>query len=452
VKEDGMTQKRISRRSFLAGATTTVAVWGEAANRGPTGKRRVSPSDKLNIAGIGVGGRGAYDIANLSEGSNIVALCDVDEKQAAGTLNRFPNAKKYRDFRRMLEEEKNIDAVVVATPDHIHAVASMAAIKLGKHVYCEKPLTHSVYEARELARAAREAGVATQMGNQGHSMEGIRRCCEMIRSGAIGPVREYHAWTHSPVWPQGIRRPTEKPPVPDWLDWDLWLGPAPERPYHPAYLPVNWRGWWDFGNGALGDMGCHIIDPAYWALKLGAPISVEAVSQEGCNEETAPTREVIRWEFPQHGEMCPVTVYWYDGGNKYPRPEGVSDEEELGDPGGKQGGLFYGDKGAMTVGHHGEAPRLLPKEKMRGYVMPQQRIPRVPDENHFQNWVAACKGGPPACSNFDYASRLTETVLLGAIAGRVPGKLEWNSEEMRFMNNNEANRYLRRAHRKGWSL
>ncbi len=446
-----MAQKQISRRSFLAGTAATVAVWGMAANGGSAGKRRVSPSDKLNIAGIGAGGRGSYDLANVGT-ENIVALCDVDESQAAATFKRFPKAKRYRDFRRMLEKQKEIDAVVVATPDHIHAPASMMAMKLGKHVYCEKPLTHSVYEARDLARVAREAGVATQMGNQGHSIDGIRRCCEMIRSGAIGPVRQYHAWTHSPVWPQGIRRPIETPPVPESLDWDLWLGPAPERPYHPAYLPVKWRGWWDFGNGALGDMGCHIIDPGYWALKLGSPSSVEVVSQEGCNEETAPVKQIIRWHFPQRGEMCPVTVYWYDGGIKYPWPEGVPRDEELGDPGGKQGGLFYGDKGPMTVGHHVEDPRLLPKEKMRDYGIPPETIPRVPDGNHFQNWIRACKGGPAACSNFDYASQLTEMVLLGVIAGRVPGKLEWNRKEMRFTNSDQANRYLRRAYRKGWTL
>jgi len=446
-----MSQKKISRRFFLIGTAATVAGCATGVSARRAARRLNSPNEKLNIAGIGVGGRGAYDIGKVSS-ENIVALCDVDERQAAATFKQYPKAKRYRDFRRMLEKQKDIDAVVVATPDHVHAPASMMAIRMGKHVYCEKPLTHSVDEARMLAKAARRHKVATQMGNQGHSIEGIRRCCEMIWSGAIGPVREAHAWTHSPIWPQGIRRPTETPPVPDSLDWDLWLGPAPYRPYHPAYLPLKWRGWWDFGNGALGDMGCHILDPACWALKLGAPASVEAVSQEGCNEETGPKKEVVRWEFPRRGNMCPVTVYWYDGGNKYPRPKGVPEDEELGDPGGEQGAIFIGDKGAMTVGHHGENPRLLPKEKMRDYTMPPKTLPRVRDQNHWMNWIRACKGGPPACSNFDYADQLAEMVLLGAIAARVPGKLKWNSKEMKFTNSDKANQYVRREYRKGWIL
>jgi len=446
-----MDQKKISRRSFVVGTAATVASYAIRASGGRAGRRPVSPNEKLNIAGIGVGGKGADDMRKVSS-ENIVALCDVDGKHGAGTFKRYPKAKRYRDFRVMLEKQPEIDAVTISTPDHVHAVATMTAMELGKHVYVQKPLTHSIYEARMLTRAARKYKVATQMGNQGHSIEGIRRCCEMIWSGAIGQVREVHAWTHSPIWPQGIPRPTETPPVPDSLDWGLWLGPAPYRPYHPAYLPFKWRGWWDFGGGALADMGCHIIDPAFWALKLGGPCSVEVVSQEGCNKETGPTKEIIRWEFSQRGDMAPVTVYWYDGGHKYPRPEGVPEDEELGDPGGKQGGLFIGDKVAMTVGHHGEDPRLLPSEKMRDYRMPPKIIARVPDQNHFKDWIRACKGGTPACSNFDYAGPLTEMVLLGTVAVRVQGKLEWNSKEMKFTNNSEANQYIKRDYRKGWTL
>ena len=440
---------RITRREFLGSGTLAGAGFWLASRTVWTEMK--SPNEKLNIAGIGAGGKGADDLRKVSS-ENIVAICDVDEQQAAGSFKRFPRAKRYKDFRVMLERQPEIDAVTISTPDHVHAVAAMMAMKLGKHVYLQKPLTHSVFEARVLTRAASEYGVVTQMGNQGHSVEGIRQCCEMIWSGAIGPVREAHAWTHSPIWPQGIPRPTETPPVPATLDWDLWLGPAPYRPYHPAYLPVNWRGWWDFGSGALGDMGCHILDPIHWALKLGPPSSVEAVSQVGCNEETAPKKEIVRFEFPQRGEMCPVTVYWYDGGNECPRPEGVPEDEELGDPGGKQGALFIGDKGAMTVGHHGENPRLLPAEKMRDYTMPPKILPRVPDQDHFQDWIRACKGGNPACSNFDYAGPLTETVLVGTIAARVPGKLVWDSNEMKFTNSDKATRFVRREYRKGWTL
>ena len=266
----------MSRRDFIGGAAA-VAAFTIVPRHVLGGPGHTPPSEKLNIAGIGVGGKGAGDIGAV-ESENIVALCDVDEKQAGKTFEKYPGAKTYRDFRKMLEKEKNIDAVVVATPDHVHAPASMMAIKMGKHVYCEKPLTHSIYEARMLTEAARKHKVATQMGNQGHSGEGTRLICEWIWGGAIGEVREVHTWTNRPIWPQGIDRPEETPPVPPTLAWDLWLGPAPDRPYHPAYMPFKWRGWWDFGTGALGDMACHIIDPVFWALKLGYPKSVEAVS------------------------------------------------------------------------------------------------------------------------------------------------------------------------------
>ena len=288
-----MKQQKISRRRFIGtaagGAAFTIVPRHVLGGAGQT-----PPSDKLNIAGIGVGGRGADDLREL-ESHNIVALCDVDWRAAAGTFRRFPNARKYKDFREMLDkEDRSIDAVIVATPDHVHAAASMAAIRRGKHVYCEKPLTHSVHEARLLAEAAREHKVATQMGNQGQAGEEVRLLCEAIWDGAIGQVREVHVWTDRPLnginavyWPQGVDRPTDTPPVPEGVDWDLWLGPAPWRPYHPAYLPFKWRGWWDFGTGALGDIGCHSLDPVFRALRLGHPVSVEACCTR-VNDETYP--------------------------------------------------------------------------------------------------------------------------------------------------------------------
>jgi len=293
-KKQNETQNgRLSRRDFM-GAAAATAAFTIVPRHVLGGRGQTAPSDKLNIAAIGTGGRGGDNISALSS-QNIVALCDVDWKRAGGTFRRHPNAKKYKDFRRMLEiEDNNIDAVIVAAPDHIHAVASMAAIKRGKHVYCEKPLTHSVYEARVVAKAAREAGVATQMGNGGQAGEGRRLMSEYIWGGAIGPVREVHVWTDRPLsgldrvmWPQGVGRPTDTPAVPETFDWDLWLGPAPQRPYHPAYMPFRWRGWWDFGTGALGDIGCHAIDPIWRALKLEAPLTVEAACTL-VNNETYP--------------------------------------------------------------------------------------------------------------------------------------------------------------------
>jgi predicted dehydrogenase len=312
------------------------------------GPGRTAPSEKLNIAGIGVGGRGASNLAAVSS-ENIVALCDVDEKNAAGTFRRYPNAKRYRDFRRMLEKEKDIDAVIVSTPDHTHAVATVMAIKMGKHVYCEKPLTRTVYEARAVAEAARKAKVATQMGNQGMAFEGNRLIKEWLWDGAIGPVREVHVWSDRPThsgkkplwWAQGINRPTDTPPVPETLDWDLWLGPAPDRPYHPAYVPFKWRGWWDFGSGGLGDMGIHNIAPVFTALKLGAPTSVHA-SSTAVYEETLPLASTVHYEFAARGDMPAVTLHWYDGGIIAARPKELEDDREMPR---EDGLIFVGDKG-----------------------------------------------------------------------------------------------------------
>jgi predicted dehydrogenase len=323
-----------SRRRFIqtaAAASTTLILPRYVLGQG----RDKSPSDKLNIAGVGIGGQGAHDLAQF-EGHNIVALCDVDADYAGRTFARYPQARRHTDYRRMLEEQKDIDAVVIATPDHTHACIALAAMQAGKHVYCEKPLTHSVWEARQLPQAARENKVATQMGNQGQASEQSRRLCEMIADGAIGPVREVHVWTDRPsnglfneYWPQGINRPTDSPPVPSTLDWDLWLGPAPARPYHPAYLPFRWRGWWDFGTGALGDIGCHSLDPVFRALKLGRPDSVEASSTR-VNGETFPLASMVTYQFPAREAMPPVKLVWYDGGLRPPRPAELEAERQLG--------------------------------------------------------------------------------------------------------------------------
>ncbi|HVC93427.1 MAG TPA: Gfo/Idh/MocA family oxidoreductase [Pirellulales bacterium] len=446
-----------NRREFLAlaaaASTLTVVPRHVLGGRGFR-----APSDKLNIAGIGVGGMGAADLREM-EGEQIVALCDVDAKQAAGTFARYPQARRYTDFREMLSQEKDLDAVVVATPDHVHAVATMAAINAGKHVYCEKPLAHTMHEARKLTEAARGAGVATQMGNQGHATESIRRLCEWIWAGAIGDVYEVHSWTPHPVWPQGINRPKETPPVPDTLAWDLWLGPAPFRPYHPAYLPATWRGWWDFGTGGLGDMGCHILDHVVWSLKLGAPKSVEATQSmfvpsgltwdKPKNTETYPRASLVTYRFPRRGNMPPLTLTWYDGGLLPPRPEELPDDQPIGDKFG--GTLYVGTKGKILCGSHGaNGARIIPPEKMAAYKEPLPTLPR--SIGHRQEWLQACRGGGPAGSNFDYAGPLTELVLLGNIALRVDKKLNWDAEKFQFTNAPEANKLLHREYRDGWTL
>jgi hypothetical protein len=403
---------------------------------------------------------GKSNLKNLAD-ENIVAVCDVDEDYAGKVFDSYPQAKKYTDFRKMLEKQKEIDAVVVATPDHTHAVISMMAIKMGKHVYCQKPLTHSVYEARMLTEAARKYKVATQMGNQGHSGEGIRLVCEWIWDGAIGEVCEVHAWTNRPVWPQGIDRPKDVPPVPAALDWDLWLGPAPQRPYHPSYLPFNWRAWWDFGTGALGDMACHVLDPVFWALKLGYPKAVEACHsydvremwKRADNTETYPRASIVRYEFPARGGMPPVRLKWYDGGMLPPRPEELEPSRQIDKKG--SGVIFVGDKGKLMCGTYGDSPRLIPESKMREYKRPAKTLARIEGGvgGHEKNWVRACKGGEPACSNFDYAGFLTEAVLMGNLAIRHPGmRLNWDGENMRVTNLPEANEYVRREYREGWTL
>jgi predicted dehydrogenase len=448
------TEKRkvkISRRGFMS-AAATAATFTIVPRHVLGGARHVPPSEKLNIAGVGIGGRGEGDLDEVGS-ENIVALCDVDDKCAAKVFKKYPNAQKYHDFRKMLDKEKNIDAVVIATPDHNHAVVSMAAIKRGKHVYCEKPLAHSIYEVRKVTEAAREAGVATQLGNQGQASEATRLACEFIWAGAIGPVHEVHSWCNRPISPRGIERPKDTPPVPETLNWELWLGPAPYRPYNPCYLPFTWRGWWDFGSGVLGDIGCHQFVSIFRALKLGYPTSVNASSSNfyepaAVTEETAPKASIVRYDFPAREGMPPVKLTWYDGGLMPDRPDELEEGLRFGEP---DDNLYIGEKGKI-LGH-----RLLPESRSKEYGKPPKVLPRSP--GHHKEWINACKGGEPAGSNFDVAGPLTEEVLLGNVAVRMGQqlyekglKLYYDGPNMKVTNLPEANKYIRSEYREGWNL
>jgi predicted dehydrogenase len=448
-----------SRRAFLATTAATAFNFMVVPRHVLGGTGVVAPNEKLNIAGIGAGGMGGGDIATMARlGANIVALCDVDDDRAAGSYRAFPQARRYKDFRIMLDKEaKNIDAVTVGTPDHVHAVASMAAVRAGKHVYCQKPLTHTLHECRELTAASRREGVVTQMGNQGHATEGARLTNEWLQAGVIGPVREVHVWSDRAgrLWKQGIPRPTERPPVPSTLDWNLWLGPVRERPYHPAYAPVQWRGWLDFGTGALGDMGCHIIDHPLWALNLGAPSVVEArTTLDGSffngdqpNLETYPVAALIYFEFPARGELPPVQMTWYDGGLMPPAPAELPSGARLPD----NGVLYVGGKGKMFHSSHGGMPALLPSVLHDEAARVKKTMKRSP--GHYEEWVEGCKGGPSPMSNFNYAGLLTEIVLLGVLALKAPGRrLEWDRENLRIKNAPELNPLVHIEYRKGWAL
>ena len=431
---------KLSRRDFM-GAAAVAAAFTIVPRSVLGGTRYIPPSEKLNVACIGVGGMGGNDVSQVSK-ENIVAFCDVDWKHAAGTFKRFPNVKKYRDFRRMLDKEsKNIDAVTVSTPDNIHAVAAMRAIKMSKHVYCQKPLAHDVFEVRQLTEAARKYKVMTQMGIQIHAEDTVKVVVEIIKSDLIGKVRKVDIFSNK-NWGGGTR-PKESEPVPKTLDWDLWLGPAPWRPYHRAYVPGNWRRWWDFGTGTLGDMGCHIIDPVFWALDLVYPISVEAHPAK-FNNETYPQATVVRWEFPARGELPPVTVTWYDGVNRPFLPKELEPGRKL--PG--QGGLYYGEKGTIMAPHMG-GPRLIPESKMKGFKV-EPFLPR--GVNHYEEWIRACKGGPKPSANFDYSGPLSETILLGNVAARAGKKLFWDGPNFKVTNMPEAEKYLEREYREGWRL
>ncbi len=456
-----MDKGMLSRRAFLAAATTTALSSGCATrvNTARVVPGKVSPNGKLNIAAVGIGGMGRANIDACAE-ENITALCDVDQVYGGKTFEAYPKAARHCDFRKMLEaEDKNIDAVIIATPDHTHAVVTLAAISAGKHVYCQKPLTHSVFEARKVTEVARASGVQTQMGNQGHSSDSIRRLCEWVEDGAIGKIREVHAWSDRPVggdpWSTFpvMARPADTPPVPDTLDWDLWLGPAPFRPYHPAYHPMAWRGWWDFGTGPLGDMGCHILDPSFWALKLGHPLSVQATTthwEKGVSGETYPRATIVRYEFPERGKMPGLTLTWYDGRLLPPVPRDFAPNQRFDG----NGALLVGEKGTILHGSHGAGGlRLLPESLAKDYKKPPKTLPRVAGESHERDWVRACKDGNPASSNFNYGGALTEMVLLGVLAMRVKDrKLLWDGANMRCTNDDEANRLLNPPRREGWAL
>jgi len=442
----------LRRREFL-GAAATAAAFTLVPRHVLGGPRQIPPSEKMNIAGIGVGGMGASNLRNL-ETETIVALCDVDHAYAAKTFKRYPNATLYKDFREMLDREKGIDGVVVATPDHTHAVISMAAMKAGKHVYCQKPLTHDVYEARMLAQAAREAKVATQMGIQGHSGEDVRLICEWIWAGLIGEVREVDAWCSLSYYPWGhaywsskySERPKDTPPVPPTLDWDLWIGPAPMRPYHEAYHPGVWRCWWDFGCGMMGDRGAHSLDPVFWALKLVPPTSVEATSC-GNTKEVHPLSAIVTFRFPARGDLPPVKLTWYEG-TRPPRPEDLEDGRRMPAEGGV---IFKGSKGKIMCGVYGDSPRLVPETLMKEAKLPEKTLPRVAG-GHEQDWVRAAKAGTQAGADFAYSGPLTEMCLLGNVAKRVDAPIKWDAANLKVTNLPEANAVVRTEYRKGWSL
>jgi predicted dehydrogenase len=452
----------ITRRSFLAGATTLAAdliAEDLQAQETPAAPQPNNPHDNLNLAVVGAGGRGADDLDALSEtGVNVIALCDCDWRQAADSFRRYPNAKRYTDWRKMFTAEKEIDAVLVATPDHNHAIVSIAAMKLGKHVYCEKPVAHSIWEARQMAKVAAEKGVATQMGTQGHAFEGTRRAVEVMRAGILGDVTELHVWTDRPSgwWPQGIARPTEKLPVPAELDWDVWLGPAPWRPYHSAYVPFRWRGFWDFGTGAIGDMGIHNLDTAFWGLQLGLPTSVEikdcsSALTDPTRKETAPLWSILEFHFPARGKLPPVRMTWYDGG-KLPPHDLFQGEKRISMDGGS---LVIGTKGTLftRTWHGGETADdmfvLLPHKQFDGMAMPAPTLPRP--RSHHQEWVDACRGRGQSLSNFGYAAVLTEALLLGNLALRMGKRIEWDAHNMRARNCPEANAFIHPVFRAGWA-
>ncbi len=513
----------LSRRHFMFGTLLAGAIprggFGSVVSLKALGYQ--SPNEKLNIAAIGAGGRAMGVLGGMTS-ENIVALADVDWVRAQQGFDAFPKATRYKDFRQMLDREaRTIDAVTICTPDHTHATCTLPCMQLGKGVYVEKPLTRTPWEARLLADAAKKYNVATQMGNQGYSHEATRVAAEILWSGEIGDVTEVHAFRPAAGWPQGTRVPSVPPPtpVPDTLDWDLWLGPATMRPFtsggdaykdeqYGFYLPFNWRGFFDFGSSLIGDWGIHIFGPANLALRLGSPVSVECVKQEGTSPVTFADRMHIRWEFAARGSMPPVTVHWYmnypqgDNPDAYTPPGmTVADVRQIpgtgptiqtppatggaraggagggraggaGAPGGGRGGgaqggggrgaggggqqgsgynqIFAGSKGFLGTSGRGEGVGLIPGSRWADYSLPAQMLTRSP--GHQRDWIRACKGGEAACSNFSVSGPYTEWVVLGAIACRVPGKLLWDGQKMAFTNNREANRYVRPEMRRGWEL
>ncbi|MBI2298667.1 MAG: Gfo/Idh/MocA family oxidoreductase [Armatimonadetes bacterium] len=432
----------VDRRRFVQlSATAGLAFW--------TGIRRADgdpvPEQKLNVGCIGCGGRGWGDVEGVSS-QNVIALCDVDDRQMGNAVGRFPNARRFKDFRKMLEEVPEIEAVTVATPDHTHAAATVMAMRMGKHVYTEKPLVRTVHEARTVRRLALEnPKLATQMGNQGTANGQLRTSVEVVRSGALGTVTEAHVWTNRPVWPQGIDRPAKPENVPEGLDWDLWLGPAPVRPYRHEYLPFAWRGWFDYGTGALGDMACHTLNMPFMALELGYPSSVDVWAQSTQHAESFPSWSILTYEFPARGDKPPVRLTWYDGGRTPP------EELFMGEPVIDSGSLLIGDKGTLYSPHdYGDARILLPRKQFEGFQNPPKTLPRSP--SHHQEWINACKGGPPAMSNFGYAAFLTEVVVLGCVALRLNRRISWDAKRMRVPACPDADVLIRPPYRQGWTL
>jgi predicted dehydrogenase len=466
----------LSRRKFLGQAGTALSAFYIVPRFTLGGTGYIAPSDTVYIAGIGVGGKGTSDLTGFAKNKHakVILLCDVDDRMTKASRDNFPEAKFYSDFREMLDKESaNIDAVSVSTPDHTHAVAAMAAIQRGKHVYVQKPLTYSIQEARALAEAARRYKVVTQMGNQYASADHVRTAKEIVDAGKIGDVFRVQTWTNRPVWPQGVPTPTGKHDIPKELNWDLWLGPAQFTEYNPAYLPFNWRGWWNFGTGALGDMACHIMDAAFRILPIDFPTEVECSTttewegffKEADYRDSCPASSIIHLKFPRTDGKGDIKFTWMDGGLLPERPEELKADENVGDRDG--GYIFEGTKGKL-MGNYNTAPVLLPTARMKAETMPKPSIARIPgaEAGHYTQWVDACMAGygkMTLSSPFDYAGPMTEAILMGNLALRCyamkgkdeyPGrkKLLWDAKNMKITNFDEANAFVGRKFREGWSM
>ena len=451
--------RQIVRREFLQTTAAATAGWWVAGSA--TTSLANSPNEKVDIACIGVGGKGVRDSTDCARYGNIVAICDIDEQRLDKAAQTFPRAQRFNDYRQLLDAMENkIDAVVVSAPDHHHAPAGVRAMRMGKHLYCQKPLTHSVAEARLMRETARKYNVITQMGNQGTAADGFRAGVELLEANPVGPIRQVHAWTNRPFkdWKQApdiVARPTETPPIPKHVHWDLFLGPAPHRPYHPVYHPHDWRGWWDFGTGSLGDMACHTDNLAFMGLKLGLPRRVSAVSGP-INDETYPAWATITYEFPQRDGLAPVTFTWYegakDGQRNLPDAKLFYGEEAPG-----SGMIFVGDEGSIiTPNDYGAEQFLLPRDKFADYKRPQPRYERVSgetyDDSHKREWIQAIERGSGTMSNFDYAATMTDAMLLGNIAVRLGESLDYDGAAGRVTNSQAAQALLAPAHRTGWEL
>ncbi len=441
------TRRRFLRTILATGTAPLIVPRHLIAQSGQT-----PPSEKLATAHIGVGGQGGGNLGEIGSFGEVevVALCDIDQGRLDGAAGKFPKARKHKDWRRMLDSQKDFDAVVISTPDHHHALASLASMQLGKHIYVEKPLAHTIEEARKMKEMAAKMKVVTQMGNNGHGGEGLRLWKEYYDAGAIGRIKEAHVWTdrQGGWWDtQGTKRPTDTPSVPAGVDWDTWIGPAPMRPYHPAYHPFKWRGWWDFGCGALGDMAVHNADPVFYALGLGAPDWVEAETSES-NNDSFPAWNIVRYHFAAEGERPAFTCTWYDGGKLPDKVPFLEEGRKLAD----NGCLLVGDKAALMSGSHADAPRLVPETAMKEFPRPKATIPRSP--GHRIEWVRAAIAGKPedAKSGFWYSAPFTEALLTGLLAVRFQKRIEWDAAGMRAKNCPEADALIRKAYREGWKL